>query len=143
MRGNNAPASRAVHPRRVSVGCVNPLHVPPPKLCQSRYCSRFFWHIPARTTRNRGRSVAAGAVPMFVSAKFGRAICRDLAAGLGKLLYLGENTQNFIGAARRAGPILRFGGTGPENRDLRVGEKLIGPRKKSVKVGLPATRLSH
>ncbi len=62
MRGNSAPASRAVYPRRVSLGCVKPLHVPPPELCQSCYCSRFFWRIPARTARNRGRSAATSRV---------------------------------------------------------------------------------
>jgi hypothetical protein len=54
---NNAPASRAMHPRRVRIGCLKPLHVPPPELCQSPYCSRFFWRIPARTAKIQGRSI--------------------------------------------------------------------------------------
>jgi hypothetical protein len=58
VRGNNAPASRVMHPRGVNVGCMKALHVPPPELCQSRHCSQFSGRIPARTMKFRGRTVA-------------------------------------------------------------------------------------
>jgi hypothetical protein len=40
-RGNNTPASRAMHPGTVRIGCRQALHVQPPMLCQSLYCSLF------------------------------------------------------------------------------------------------------
>jgi hypothetical protein len=74
-RVSNAPTPRDMPSGTAHIGCLKALHVPPPMLCPSLYCSRFSRRAPAETDEI-GPGVSRGTAAIFLTSRSGHS-CRN------------------------------------------------------------------